>query len=99
VFPRFLFCDHQDIISIGGQSLLAAFPNFFELLSSVFPEYEWLPWKFPSTPKFFWDDVNNQKKFVEWAAKELGVKKLSDWYKVSQKVTRQCKNKSDILVF
>jgi hypothetical protein len=52
----------------------------------VFPTYEWLPWKFASIPKNYWDDVNNQIKFINWAGKELKIKEMSDWYNVSYKV-------------
>ena len=56
------------------------------LLSAAFPEYEWLPWKFNKCPRNFWDDLKNQRKFMDWAGKELGIKDMSDWYKVMQKV-------------
>jgi hypothetical protein len=56
------------------------------LLSSVYPEYGWLPWKFASLPRKFWGDVKNQRKFIDWAAKELNVKEINDWYKITAKV-------------
>ena len=52
----------------------------------MYPEYPWLPWKFSSLPRNYWDSVDNQKKFVEWAGKELGINEMSDWYKVTAKV-------------
>ena len=58
----------------------------FLLLSKVFPEYEWLPWKFLHSPLNFWNDVEWQKKFVNWAGKELNIKEMSDWYKINAKV-------------
>jgi hypothetical protein len=33
-------------------------------------------------------DSNIQRKFMDWAAKQLEVKEMSDWYKVTNKVTR-----------
>jgi hypothetical protein len=56
------------------------------LLSNVYPEYEWLPWRFVNGPKNFWNDVNNSKKFLDWAGKQLGVKEINDWHRVSTKV-------------
>ena len=61
--------------------------SIIQLLSSVYPEYEWLPWKFNKAPNKYWENVETHKKFVEWAGKELGIKDLSDWYKVTTKVT------------
>jgi hypothetical protein len=51
-------------------------------MRAIYPEHVWLEWQFTSVPRSFWNDVNNQKRFLEWASGELGVKSLSDWYKV-----------------
>ena len=51
----------------------------------MYPEYEWLPWKFDAAPRHYWESLENQRKFMDWAGKELGIKEMSDWYKVSQK--------------
>ena len=71
----------------GGGVLLQKYGfTLSALLAAVYPEYEWLPWRFMHTPKNFWNDVNNQKKFVDWAGKQLQIKELSDWYSKSNKV-------------
>jgi hypothetical protein len=57
-----------------------------QLLSSVYPEYDWLPWKFDKSPQGFWSDVKNQRKFMEWAAKELKITEMNDWYHISNQV-------------
>jgi hypothetical protein len=54
-------------------------------LLAVYPEYQWLPWKFDISPRNFWGNVENQRKFVEFAAKQLKIKDLSDWYNVTHK--------------
>jgi hypothetical protein len=74
---------------LGGATLLRNKYNSspIKLLSAVYPEYEWLPWKFDKSPANYWEDVKNQGKFVEWAAKQLNVNEMSDWYKVTKKVT------------
>jgi hypothetical protein len=59
----------------------------FLLLSTVYPEYGWLPWKFDKHPTNFWENVNNQRKYLDWAGNELGIKDMSDWYKVSLEVS------------
>jgi hypothetical protein len=41
-----------------------------------------LPWKFNKAPKDFWNNKDNQRKFLDWLGKELGFKEMSDWYKV-----------------
>ena len=56
------------------------------MLSVVYPEKDWQFWKFTRSPKFVWDDVKNQRKYLDWAGKELGIKEMNDWYKVTAKV-------------
>jgi hypothetical protein len=79
----------QQLIDIGGHHLLLKkYDGLISyLLSSIYPEYEWLPWKFAVvSPRNYWEDIRNRRKFTDWAAKELNVKKMSDWYKVTTKV-------------
>ncbi len=54
----------------------------------MFPDYNWLPWKFERCPQGYWDNVNNHKLFLEWAGKQLRIKEMSDWYKIAQKVEK-----------
>jgi hypothetical protein len=78
----------QQLIDLGGSSLLSVHKgSFSRLLSEVYPNYDWLPWRFPQCPQKYWDKVDNQRKFMGWATKELKIKEMSDWYKVSFKVT------------
>ena len=56
------------------------------LLSSVYTNYEWLPWKFIKTPDSYWLDINNQEKFMKSGGEKLNIKEISDWYKVTNKV-------------
>jgi hypothetical protein len=65
------------------------------MLAEVYTEYEWLPWKFHIIPKWFWDDANNLRKFLEWAGKELKIKDPSDW----KHVKREVKNTSLFLAY
>jgi hypothetical protein len=59
-----------------------------KLLSIMFPEYEWLPWKFTKCPNSFWADLKNQKKFMDWAFKELKFSEITDWYNLNTKVVQ-----------
>jgi hypothetical protein len=56
------------------------------MLLSIYPEYEWLSWRFTQIPKNFWEKMENQKKFVDWAGKKLGIKEMDDWYKILREV-------------
>jgi hypothetical protein len=78
----------QDFYDVGAGGLLVHkyknSPSF--LLSKMYPDYEWLPWKFTKSPRNFKGDETNKRKFLEWAGKQLGVKELNDWYNVSARV-------------
>ena len=92
------FCNIQDLIQIGGYFLRDGEHSFSTLLSQLHPDYNFLPWKFTSTTHNFWDNMMNQRQFMNWAEKELKIKEKSDWYKVTRKVLNKEK-KSVCLVF
>jgi hypothetical protein len=78
---------HKDIVSLGGSGLLTKHENsHFAMLPKVYPEYEWLPWRFGVCPKNYWDDTKNQKKFLDWVAKELNITDYSGWFKITRDV-------------
>jgi hypothetical protein len=54
-----------------------------DALQAAYPEHEWLPWRFSRTRTGFWDSQDAQKRFFEWAASQLGVSSLDDWYTIS----------------
>lgn len=72
-----------------------AVPSFIETqyswsvpaaLKAAFPEHEFLEWKFNKLPVNFWASRDNQLRYVEWLALQVGVKQLSDWYSVPSHV-------------
>lgn len=70
-----------------GSSLLRKYNgSLSDLLKTIYPNYDWLPWKFDHCPNRYWEDIRNQRKFMDWAGKELAIKDMSDWYKISVKV-------------
>ena len=68
-----------------GCGLLHKYNNSPQLfLEAVYPDYEWIPWKFETgVPRYYWDDIENHKKFAEWLFKELGYETMEDWYKIT----------------
>ncbi len=57
-----------------------------KVIMSIYPEQNWLPWKFSSVPWGFWDDVKNQRIFLDWVKTELGYQKMEDFYNLSLEV-------------
>jgi hypothetical protein len=57
--------------------------SLLKTLQSIYPEHNWDPSKFVRVPADYWNDDNNQRSHLESVGKELGIKELDDWYKVS----------------
>ena len=51
-------------------------------LKSIYPNYEWIPWKFHQTPKNYWLNIENQRKYCDWLSNQLNIKSMEDWYKL-----------------
>ena len=90
VVKALTFVDFKDLVNLGGNTLLKLHSNsLYKALSVVYPEYEWLPWRFVVTPRYFWAEIENQRKYMEWAGKELKIKEMSDWYHVGTRVIKE----------
>ena len=57
-----------------------------KLITSIFNEKKWLPWKFNCVPDGFWSDENNIRNYMNWLSQKLNIKTKEDWYKISNKV-------------
>jgi hypothetical protein len=53
-------------------------------LMTLYPEHNWVIWRFSKVPEGFWDQPENRKAFFEWLAKELKVKDMDGWYRVTR---------------
>jgi hypothetical protein len=63
--------------------------SLHKLLTFVYPEYKWLPWKFLDTTEDVWKDANNVSMFIKEVERENSIKELNDWYKVTEKVNKK----------
>jgi hypothetical protein len=75
----------KQIVKYGGGGLLSGhyYNSTPKLINAIFPDYEWVPWKFQSVSKGFWKDIANHTRFVVWLGKELGHNTMDDWYKIT----------------
>jgi hypothetical protein len=58
-----------------GDSLVAA-------IKAIYPEHEWLDWKFENAPTGFWTSPMNQRRFLEWVSKQLNATTLESWFEI-----------------
>lgn len=75
--------DWTTIKKNGGSALLNLFDSYYDLLCSVYKDYEWDIFRLQNFPKGFWKDTNNHKKFLEYIYKKLNFKSLDDWNNIS----------------
>ena len=73
-----------DFTDNNGGGLLSSYYNNSPLtfVISVFPDIDWLPWKFIQTPHYYWKEKENHKLYADWLGEELGFKTEEDWYKI-----------------
>ena len=88
IFQLEFHIEFQHFEAVGASHLLYKFYNdsVTKFLEFAFPEYKWLPWKFPRVPNKYWDKFENQCEFMVWAGNELGIKSSVQWLGVSGKV-------------
>lgn len=56
-----------DILSHGGGALLTRYNwSPWAIVSSLYPEHEWLPWRFSSPPRNWWTDFSLRRKYLLW---------------------------------
>lgn len=76
----------NDVIRRGGRGLLLKYSGLLsEVLNGVYKTNFWRPWLFPTVPTRYFNNNENLREYVEWIAKQLGIKKKEDWYDVTIK--------------
>jgi hypothetical protein len=78
----------QELCDIGGSGLLndKYRGSLLLLLSTIYPQYQWTADNFLSMSTANSYTINTQKQFMDAIAKQLNIKEMSDWYKVTVKV-------------
>jgi len=69
------------------------------MLSTIYPEHEWHPWKLPTVPRGWWASRSNQEMFFEWLCAELNITSPDDWYQVSSITVQQYGGRSLLQMF
>src|SRR5689334_22377665 len=78
----------EDIEKYGGNRLLRYFNGSIPVaLAVVYPEHNWMMWRFKTIPKLYLNLVltNQQEagRMMGWLGEKLSIKNLHEWYKVS----------------
>eukprot|EP00026_Physarum_polycephalum_P002945 Phypoly_transcript_02954.p1 GENE.Phypoly_transcript_02954~~Phypoly_transcript_02954.p1 ORF type:complete len:796 (+),score=103.49 Phypoly_transcript_02954:213-2600(+) len=77
---------NDDIIRHGGSNLLQHKygGSTSKMVMDTWKDHKWHKWKFVQVPKGFWDNLENQKEFVEYAKQSLNITNFDDWYKIKE---------------
>ena len=65
----------KDLYKYGGRALLRKYNDLLPaMFAAIYPEMEYKP-----------RSATNPREFLDWAAKQLQIKDLNDWYNVTKK--------------
>lgn len=54
--------------------------SVIRMLQVLYPEYNWLKWRFSEPPAKCWDNLQNQRYFVDWFGKiHLNIQEWNNW--------------------
>lgn len=77
----------RQVLKAGANSVLPRYYNhsLLKALRTVYPDHEWLEWRFPRVSAGFWDNIQHQRKYMDWVAKHrLGFEPTDyqKWYRI-----------------
>ena len=76
----------DDFINREKKLMLSKYKNsIFKMLKIIYPDHDWLPWKFNKIERSYWENEKYQREFMDWLGKQLGFKNMNDWYKITRK--------------
>jgi hypothetical protein len=76
---------HSDIYERGGTGLMAQYNgSHVRALTTIYPEFNWQPWRFTQSPKSNLQSVQSHREFFDHMAKKLNLKHMDDWYNITR---------------
>jgi hypothetical protein len=72
----------------GGTALLNIIfrGSLYEALQDVYSSHQWFAWNFLQTvPRGYWDQIENQRNFLDWFGKQFRFDSLNNWYGITAK--------------
>ena len=78
---------NKDLIKNNGSTLLKLHNNSIStLVTTTYPNYNWLLWKFHDDPPGLWNNDKNIHQYMDWLGQKLNIKQMEDWYQLSSEV-------------
>ena len=73
----------SDIYKHKGRTFLKYYENYIEPIQEYNSNYNYQEWKFSETPKKYWFNSYNRKRYLFWLGEQLQFRKAEDWYDIS----------------
>ena len=75
----------SQICERGGAGLLVSqfASSLPRALVSIYPEYQWLMWRFEKVPNGYWNETRNVSSYLQWFADKLNISTLEEWKLIS----------------
>eukprot|EP00026_Physarum_polycephalum_P002443 Phypoly_transcript_02449.p1 GENE.Phypoly_transcript_02449~~Phypoly_transcript_02449.p1 ORF type:complete len:911 (+),score=126.14 Phypoly_transcript_02449:48-2780(+) len=75
----------SDFLPYNGVGLRTKYSgSIYKIVSSVFKDHDWLPWRFMPLPSNTWENETNRLKFLAYLGQKLGYKDMEDYYKITE---------------
>ena len=77
----------EQLENVGANSLITNiyYGSPSNMMISVYPEYNWLFWRFIKPPKHCWEKPESQRQFLDWMGEhKLNIRTMNDWYDVTR---------------
>jgi len=62
------------------------FSGINEVVRAIFPEYNFLEWKFKNISHGYFDKPENKILYLKWVGEKYNLKTVNDWYKIKKEM-------------
>lgn len=69
----------------GGSLMMLKKFKLVDLIRELYPDRQWLPWKFKQVYQGYWSREKNRLLYLNWLEEQLGYSQPEDWYQVKLK--------------
>ena len=76
--------NNEILINDGSFNLLKFYPNAISFLKKIYPNKNWLPWKFHKVTGVLWASKKFQKQYIDYFSKIKKINKPQDWYNIER---------------
>lgn len=77
---------YKDFVTHRGAYLWDSFGrSLLALLKDYRPHHNWLEWKFSQVSARFWAERTNRHRYLDWLGRQLGFRRIEDWYQIKER--------------